>query len=90
MAGWESLRVDLRRLLEESPDALVVFPDPDSERREERIRIHLAAWATDIAATLNAKYGSLVDLRGDDLSDQTVVGAEAMVRALVRAERSTR
>jgi hypothetical protein len=29
---------------------------------EQRIRIDLAAWATDIAATLNAKYGSLVDL----------------------------
>jgi hypothetical protein len=55
--------VDLRRLLEESPDALVVLPDPDSERREQRIRIDLAAWATDIAATLNAKYASLVDLR---------------------------
>jgi hypothetical protein len=55
--------VDLRRLLEEPPDALVVLPDPDSERREHRIRIDLAAWTTDIAATLNAKYGSLVDLR---------------------------
>ncbi|MFI7066036.1 hypothetical protein ACIBL3_33900 [Kribbella sp. NPDC050124] len=63
MAGWESLRVDLRRLLEESPDALVLFPDPDRERREPPFGIHLAAWATDIAATLNAKYGSLLDLQ---------------------------
>jgi len=63
MTGWDSLRVDLRQLLEESPGALVVLPDPDSERREQRIHIELAAWATDIAATLNAKYGSLVDLR---------------------------
>jgi hypothetical protein len=63
VAGWESLRVDLRLLLEESPGALVVGPDPDYERREQRIRIELAAWATDIAATLNGKYGSLVDLR---------------------------
>jgi len=63
MTGWESLRADLRRLLEESPDALVVFPDPDSERYEPRIRIDLAAWATDIAAALDARYGSLVDLR---------------------------
>ena len=63
MAGWESLRADLRRLLEESPDALVVWPDPDYERREQRIRIELAAWATDIAATLNAEYGDVVDLR---------------------------
>ncbi|NIK60507.1 hypothetical protein [Kribbella shirazensis] len=63
MAGWESLRVDLRRLLEESPDALVVFPGPDRERYEKRIRIDLAAWATDIAAELKAKYGDFVDLQ---------------------------
>jgi hypothetical protein len=63
MAGWESLRADLRRLLEESPDALVAFPDPGSQRYEQRIHIKLAAWATDIAATLNARYGDLVDLR---------------------------
>ena len=41
----------------------MVLPDPERERREQRIRLDLAAWATDIAATLNAKYGSLVDLR---------------------------
>lgn len=58
----ESLRVDLRRLLEESPGALVVGPSPDSERREPPVRIQLAAWATDIAATLNDKYGNLLDL----------------------------
>ncbi len=55
--------MDLRRLLVESPGALVVFPSPDSERRERRFRIELAAWAADIAATLNAKYGDVVDLR---------------------------
>lgn len=54
--------MDLRRLLEESPGALVVVPSPDSERRELPIHIQLAAWATDIAATLNAKYRSLLDL----------------------------
>ncbi|WP_405069687.1 hypothetical protein OG558_08320 [Kribbella sp. NBC_01510] len=63
MAGWESLRVDLRRLRDESPGALVVFPAPDFERRERRFRIDLAAWATDIAVMLNAKYGDVVDLR---------------------------
>jgi hypothetical protein len=62
MTGWQSLRVDLRRLLEQSPGALVVGPNPESERREPPIHIELAAWATDIAATLNAKYGSLLDL----------------------------
>ena len=63
MTGWQSLRVDLRRLLEESPGALVVGPNPDSERREPPIHIQLAAWATDIGATLNTKYGSLLYLR---------------------------
>lgn len=63
MEGWDSLRVNLRRLLEESPGALVVLPDPDSERRERPIRIDLAAWATDIAEELHAKYGGLVALR---------------------------
>jgi hypothetical protein len=36
---------------------------PDSERREPPIRIQLAAWATEIAAMLNAKYGSLLELQ---------------------------
>ncbi|WP_433164399.1 hypothetical protein [Kribbella sp. CA-247076] len=63
MAGWESLRVDLRRLREESPGALVAFPSPDSERSEKRFQVELAAWAIDVAAALKAKYGSLVDLR---------------------------
>ncbi|MEV0794405.1 hypothetical protein [Kribbella sp. NPDC050459] len=63
MAGRESLRADLCRLREESPDAFMVLQDPDSEQRGRPIHIELAAWATDIAATLHAKYGSLVDLR---------------------------
>ena len=63
VTGWQSLRVDLRRLFEESPGAIVVGPSPDSERREPPIRIQLAAWATGIAATLNAKYGSLLELQ---------------------------
>ncbi|MFI5714063.1 hypothetical protein [Kribbella sp. NPDC051620] len=63
MAGWESLRVDLRRLYAESPDALVGWPDPESERSEQRIHVELAAWATGIAATLHAKYGEFVELR---------------------------
>ncbi|WP_432892230.1 hypothetical protein ACQPYH_16445 [Kribbella sp. CA-245084] len=64
MAGWESLRVDLLRLREESPGALVVWPSPHTERRSERrFRIVLAAWATEIADTLKAKYGDVVDLQ---------------------------
>ena len=62
MGGWDSLRVELRRLLEESPDAFMFLPDPDSERSEKRIRIGLAAWATDIAADFHARYGDLLDL----------------------------
>jgi hypothetical protein len=65
VAGWERLRDELRRLLEEAPGAVVVGPNPYSERRrsERRVRIELAAWATDIAASLHATYGDYVDLR---------------------------
>jgi hypothetical protein len=57
------LRLDLRRLGAESPGALVVLPNPETERRSEtRFRIVLAAWATDIAAELNTTYGELVEL----------------------------
>jgi hypothetical protein len=54
--------VDLRRLVEESPGAFVVWPDPYRERREERRRfpIQLVAWATEIAGELKAKYGEVV------------------------------
>lgn len=64
MTGWESLRVDLRRLQDEAPRALVMWPSPEPERRpEKRFRIDLAAWATDIAGRLHATYGGLVELR---------------------------
>jgi hypothetical protein len=64
VGGWESLRVDLQRLIAESPGAFLFGPNPDSERRyEKRIRIGLAAWATDIAAELHATYGEFVDLQ---------------------------
>ena len=53
MGGWESLRVDLQRVLVESPGAFLFGPNPDSERRyEKRIRIGLAAWAA-VSATLD-------------------------------------
>jgi hypothetical protein len=71
------LRVDLRRLLVESPDALVAFPDPESERRERRIQIDLAAWASDVAAGLNTAYGDLVDLR---VGAMTFPGRQLFVR----------
>jgi hypothetical protein len=67
MGGWDSLRVDLQLLLEESPGrpgALVVGPNPYSERRSGRwFHIELAAWATDIAAELKATYREVVDLQ---------------------------
>lgn len=69
MPGWESLRVDLRRLWEESPGALVVGPNPESERREPPFHLELAPWAADIAATLNAKYADLLDLRVGAVTD---------------------
>lgn len=61
MEVWDALRVDLLRLLEESPGALVVGPNPHSERRSgRRFRIDLAACATEIAAEPKAKYGEAV------------------------------
>jgi hypothetical protein len=63
MVGWEVLREDLRRLYDESPDAVMAGPGPDGERYEKRIRIELDAWAVGIAGALHAKYGELVDLR---------------------------
>jgi hypothetical protein len=64
MALWGSLRVDLRDLLDDAPGALRGFPDPDSERSaDERISVELAAWASDIAASLHEKYGDQIDLR---------------------------
>ncbi|HEU5043505.1 MAG TPA: hypothetical protein VFT75_05165 [Nocardioidaceae bacterium] len=63
MAGWSELRVDLRRISEETPDALLGYPDPSSDRPETgTFAIHLASWASDIAATLHEKYGETVDL----------------------------
>ena len=64
MAGWESLRLDLLRLHEEAPGAFVWGPNPHTVRRSERrFHIALAAWATEIAGTLKAKYGDVVELQ---------------------------
>ena len=66
MSGWESLRVDLLRYLEEAPGTLVVAPNPHTEHRrgqERRFHIQLAAWASDIAGELHGKYGELVELQ---------------------------
>lgn len=72
MTGWNDLRRDLRRLRDESPDALRGFPDPDSDRAEgERICVELAAWATDVAAVLHGKYGTWLDLRVGAMSFPT-------------------
>ena len=63
MPGWSELREDLRRISEESPDAFLSYPDPDSERPgETRFSVRLAAWANEIAAALHEKYGATVDL----------------------------
>ncbi|MEU4198283.1 hypothetical protein AB0E69_40750 [Kribbella sp. NPDC026611] len=80
MDGWEGLRRDVRRLLEESPEALMSFPDPESERRERRIRIELAPWATEIAAALDARYETFVELR---VGAMTFPERQLFVRAYV-------
>lgn len=69
MTSWTDLREDLRRLREEAPGALTVFPDPDSDcGRAPPISVDLAAWATGIAAELHQKHGTLVDLQVGALS----------------------
>ena len=58
------MRVDLRDLLEAAPGALMSFPDPNSERSADgRLSVELAAWASDIAASLHEKYGDQIDLQ---------------------------
>jgi hypothetical protein len=93
MVGWESLRTDVRQLLEELAIALAEMPDPDSERDERRIRIELAACATDMAATLSAKYGDLVAqfllvTRPTTVTDDTPDGQPAA--SLYRADEAIR
>lgn len=61
--GWSELREELRRITRESPDALLGYPDPTSDRPgAAAFSIHFAAWASDIAAALHEKYGAAVDL----------------------------
>lgn len=52
----------MRRLLVEAPEALRALPDPDSVPARTPVRIMLAAWATEIAAGLQATYPELVEL----------------------------
>lgn len=63
MTGWESLKAVLIRLRDERPKALTGYPDPRSDiGRRPPFRIHLAAWATDVAAELHDRFGSDVEL----------------------------
>jgi len=64
MAVWESLREDLVDLLDRAPDAVVGYPSLDRPRPAgERLYVYLAAWASNVAATLHDKYGDQVDLQ---------------------------
>ena len=58
MTGWESLKAVLIRLRDERPNALTGYPDPQSDiDRRPPFPIHVAAWATDVAAELQDRYG---------------------------------
>lgn len=60
---WDTLKPELIRLAEESPGALLAYPGVESdEHRNPPFRIHLAAWATDVAEGLHQRFGDDVDL----------------------------
>src|ERR1019366_5489058 len=63
MAMWDDLKVVLFRLREESLNPLASYPDPRVDRdRVPPFGIDLAAWATDVAADLNGRFGADVEL----------------------------
>jgi hypothetical protein len=64
MTAWNAVKAELTRLLDEQPDALTSYPDPRSDRdRIPPFRIHLAAWATDVAEHLHGQFGDDVRLQ---------------------------
>lgn len=79
MAVWESLKAVLIRLRDERPNALTGYPDPQSDiDRRPPFPIHVAAWATDVAAELHDRFGSDVELTVGALPYPPRAGGPAM------------
>jgi len=63
MAVWDDLKRVIARLSEEQPDALLGYPDPNSdEGRQPPFEIYFAPWAASTAADLVDQFGDDVDL----------------------------
>ncbi len=64
VAVWETLKIEIQRVVDEQPGALVGYPDPRSDRgREPPLSIELAPWATDVAQDLHGRFGDDVALQ---------------------------
>jgi hypothetical protein len=69
MAVWDTLKIEIQRVLDEHPHALVGYPDPRSDRgREPPLGLELAPWATEVARSFHDRFGADVDLRVGALS----------------------
>src|SRR5581483_11296751 len=79
---WELLRDQLLELEQLDPSPLSAWPDPRSiAPYTPPYRIHLRAWATDIAESLHAQYGEDVELTVGHLSYPTRACPEYLRRS---------
>ena len=62
MATWSEVRAALSRLRDDDAHPLTQFPDPSSDDQRPPFAIGLAAWAVDVAAGLQRRFGSDVAL----------------------------
>lgn len=90
VTAWDLVRVKLAEIEQRTPGALQSWPDPRvTSPRPTPISVELAAWATDVAADLHARFGDQVRLTVGAMSypDRTMVRiAEAFAPALTPAE----
>jgi len=87
---WGAVRNKLTEIERQTPGALQSWPDPSvASPRPTPIAIELAAWATDIAADLHARFADQVQLTVGAMSypDRAMVRlTEAFAPALTPAE----
>jgi hypothetical protein len=64
VAVWDTLKVEIQRILDGIPGALLGYPDPRSDRgREPPLGIQLAPWAVEVAQDLHDRFGEEVALQ---------------------------
>jgi hypothetical protein len=90
VSSWDNLKVVLAGLRVDNPEALRMYPMPEvDEGRIPPFRIYLAAWATDVAADLHARFGADVDLTVGSLPfPDPTRNADATVRNTRLVERA--